>query len=77
MHNDVELVRVADNPHLRRDPNNNAIIDVDTEAYERYLTQRADRRANQARISQLEERINNHENLLVDIRTLLQQLLDK
>lgn len=77
MHNNVELVRVADNPHLRRDPNNNAIIDVDTEAYERYLTQRADRRANQARISQLEERINNHENLLVDIRTLLQQLLDK
>ena len=77
MHNDAELIRVADNPHLRRDPITNAIIDVDTDAYERYRAQRAERQANQARISQLEERINNHENLLVDIKTLLQQLLDK
>ena len=77
MHNDAELIRVADIPHLRRDPITNAIIDVDTDAYERYRAQRAERQANQARISQLEERINNHENLLVDIRTLLQQLLDK
>lgn len=76
MHNE-ELIRVADNPHLRRDPSNNAIIDVDSDAYERYRLQRAERLATRQQISQLEERINNHENLLVDIRTLLQQLLDK
>jgi len=76
MHNE-ELIRVADNPHLRRDPANNAIIDVDTDAFERYYQQRADRLATRQQISQLEERINNHENLLVDIKTLLQQLLDK
>jgi hypothetical protein len=76
MHNE-ELIRVADNPHLRRDPANNAIIDVDADAYERYQLQRAERLATRQQISQLEERINNHENLLVDIKTLLQQLLDK
>jgi hypothetical protein len=72
-----ELIRVADNPHLRRDPANNAIIDVDADAYERYQLQRAERLATRQQISQLEERINNHENLLVDIKTILQQLLDK
>jgi hypothetical protein len=76
MHNE-ELIRVADNPHLRRDPANNAIIDVDADAYARYQLQRAERLATRQQISQLEERINNHENLLVDIKTLLQQLLDK
>ena len=76
MHNE-ELIRVADNPHLRRDPANNAIIDVDADAYARYKLQRAERLATRQQISQLEERINNHENLLVDIKTLLQQLLDK
>ena len=76
MHNE-ELIRVADNPHLRRDPTNNAIIDVDADAYARYKLQRAERLATRQQISQLEERINNHENLLVDIKTLLQQLLDK
>ena len=72
-----ELIRVADNPQLRRDPANNAIIDVDADAYARYKLQRAERLATRQQISQLEERINNHENLLVDIKTLLQQLLDK
>jgi hypothetical protein len=72
-----DLIKVADNPHLRRDPQTNALIDVDTEAFERYRSQRESRLAERARISQLEERINNHENLLVDIKTLLQQLLDK
>ena len=76
MHNE-ELIRVADNPHLRRDPANNAIIDVDADAYAQYKLQRAERLATRQQISQLEERINNHENLLVDIKTLLQQLLDK
>jgi hypothetical protein len=76
MHNE-ELIRVADNPQLRRDPANNAIIDVDADAYARYKLQRTERLATRQQISQLEERINNHENLLVDIKTLLQQLLDK
>lgn len=76
MHND-ELIRVSDNPHLRRDPVNNAIIDVDTDAFDRYQQQRAERLAARQQISQLENRINNFESDLTTIKSLLQQLLDK
>ena len=76
MHND-ELIRVADNPHLRRDPTNNAIIDVDTDAYTRYRQQREERAAARARITHLEERINNFESDLSDIKHLLTRLLEK
>lgn len=76
MHNDG-LHKVADNPHLRRDPVTRAIIDVDSEAYERYRQQRAERQQARERISQLEDRINNFDTDLSTIKTLLQQLLDK
>lgn len=76
MHND-NLIRVADNPNLRRDPNNNVIIDVDAEAFDRYQSQRAERQAARARLSQLEERINNFESDISDIKNLLTRLLEK
>jgi flagellin-like hook-associated protein FlgL len=76
MHNEP-LIAVADNPHLRRDVNTGAIIDVDTDAYNNYVKQRADRVAQRARLSQLEDRINNFESDLSDIKSLLTRLLEK
>jgi hypothetical protein len=76
MHNE-NLIKVTDNPHLRRDAENNAIIDVDTDAFERYQAQRQERQNARARITQLEDRINNFESDLSDIKTLLTRLLEK
>jgi len=76
MHNEP-LIPVADNPHLRRDLTTGAIIDVDTDAYANYVKQRADRIAQRARLSHLEDRINNFESDLSDIKSLLTRLLEK
>lgn len=76
MHNEA-LIPVTDHPHLRRDPVTGAILDVDADAYNRYQTQRQERAAAKARLSQLEERINNFESDLSDIKSLLTRLLEK
>lgn len=75
MHN--ELVRVADNPNLRRDPETGVLLDVDTDAYNRYMSQRQERLLQKERFSQLENRINNFESDLSDIKSLLTRLLEK
>lgn len=72
-----ELIPVTDHPHLRRDAQTGAIVDVDTGAYERYVTQRQERAAQRARLSQLEDRINNFESDLSDIKSLLTRLLER
>lgn len=76
MHNE-SLIPVNDHPHLRRDPITGAILDVDADAFNRYQTQRQERAAAKARLSQLEERINNFESDLSDIKSLLTRLLEK
>jgi predicted lipase len=76
MHND-ELIRVLDHDNLRRDPNSGAIIDVDTRSYNSYLSQREARLSQQAKYQQLEDRINNIDSDLSDIKTLLTRLLEK
>lgn len=73
----MHRVKVADHPNLVRDQVSGAIIDVDTEAFQRYALQKEQRLRQQQQITQLEERINNFENNLNDIKHLLQQLLDK
>jgi hypothetical protein len=76
MHDD-RLIPVADNPHLRRDAQTGAILDVDDTGYNNYLTQRQERAVQRARISQIEDRINNFESDLSDIKSLLTRLLEK
>jgi len=76
MHDDI-LIPVADNPHLRRDAQTGAILDVDDTGYNNYLTQRQERAVQRARISQIEDRINNFESDLSDIKSLLTRLLEK
>lgn len=74
---DERLIPVTDNPHLRRDAPTGAILDVDDTGYNNYLTQRQERAAQRARISQIEDRINNFESDLSDIKSLLTRLLEK
>jgi chemotaxis protein histidine kinase CheA len=76
MHSD-RFIPVADNPHLRRDVQTGAIVDVDDSGYNNYLNQRQERAAQRARLSQLEDRINNFESDLSDIKSLLTRLLER
>jgi len=71
------LIPVQDHSNLVRDGSSNAIIDVDDEAYTRYIATRNARREQQERITRLENRINNFESDLQDIKALLTRLLEK
>jgi hypothetical protein len=74
---DEKLIRVADHPNLRRNAETGVLLDVDTDAYNNYLSQRQERAASKARITHLEERINNFESDISDIKNLLTRLLEK
>ena len=72
MHN---LIRVEDHENLRRDPRTNAIVDVNVDAYENYVQSKNRRQQQQQRLDHLENKINNFEIDLSEIKHLLQQLL--
>lgn len=76
MHNDA-YIKVIENPSLRRDSQTNAIIDVDTDSYSQYIRQKQERISQRERFQQLEERINNFESDISDIKSLLTRLLEK
>jgi hypothetical protein len=70
-------VPVLDHANLRRDVKSNAIVDVDSDAYERYLRDREAKIGQRSRITQLEERINKIDTDVSDIKNLLTQLLER
>lgn len=72
-----KLIKVVENPGLRRDSKTNAIIDVDADSYDQYMRQKQERLSQRGRFSQLEERINNFESDISDIKSLLTRLLEK
>jgi len=71
------MMRIQDHVELRRDLNNDAVIDVDTAAYEKYLKTKDSRRQQQQKVNNMETRINNMEADIADIKTLLVKLLEK
>lgn len=75
MHN--ELIRVEDNPNLRRDAKTNAIVDVDSDAYKNYIRNKQLRQEQQLKNTLFEERINNLESDISDIKRLLTQLVER
>ena len=75
MHND--LIRVEDNPNLRRDANTNAIVDVDGDAYTNYIRNKQLRQELVSKNSLFEDRINKVESELSDIKRLLTQLVER
>jgi hypothetical protein len=76
MHND-ELIRVQDHADLRRDLYSNAVIDVNTEAYNNYRKIKESRYQQLERIDMMESRINNMESNIEDIKSLLTKLLER
>lgn len=70
-------IQVKDHANLVRDLESNAIVDIDHDAYSRYVAQKRDRQQQKEQISLLEKRINNQEKTLNDIKEILQRLLDK
>jgi hypothetical protein len=73
---DEELLVVQDHPDVRR-ARSGAIINVDTAAYENYIKIRENRRQQRERVESMENRINNMEADIADIKTLLIRMLEK
>lgn len=69
--------RVTGNPHLVRDMETRAIMDVDEEAYNNYMRTRAQKQAERDKITHMEQKINTIESDLSTIKSLLTKLLDK
>jgi len=70
-------VHIADHADLRREVYSGAVINGDSESYEKYLKIKNSRHQQQERIGTMETRINNMEADIADIKTLLYRLLEK
>jgi hypothetical protein len=75
MHN--QLYKIEGERNLAYDPRTNGVIDTDTEGYKKYIQQKQFRQQQNNRIETMENRINNIEEGLSDIKTLLTRLLEK
>jgi len=75
MHNN-ETQRIAGYEELRR-TRGGAVIDVDAEAYERYVKIKQHRQQQREKVDTMETRINNMESDIADIKNLLIRLLEK
>lgn len=76
MHNNG-LIKVQDHADLRRDTYSNAVIDVNTEAYTNYRKIKESRYQQLERVDSMENRINNMESDIADIKSLLIKLLER
>jgi len=72
-----ELIPIQDHGFLRRDLRTSAVIDVNEEGYRNYKKIRQSREQERDRVIMLEQRINNMEDNLSDIKVLLGKLLEK
>lgn len=73
---DQKYIKVQDHPGLARDRYTNAIVDVNQDEYERYLTTKNAKRKQLQQIETMENRINNVEQNLSEIKSLLIKLLE-
>lgn len=74
---DPGYIKVQDHAGLVRDRTTNAIIDVDHAEYQRYMQTKNARRQQLQQVESLEHRINNVEQNLSDIKSLLIKLLEE
>jgi len=68
--------RIEGERSLVYDVRTNGIIDTDTEAYQKYMQQKNYRQQQNNKIETMETRINNIEESLTDIKSLLTRLLE-
>lgn len=76
MHDD-HLIKVKDHADLRRDLYSNAVVDVNTSAYQRYKKIKESHLQQQDRFESMESRINNMESDISEIKHLLTKLLER
>lgn len=71
------LIPIQDHGTLRRDPRTSAVVDVNEEGYRNYKKIREARVQERERVLDMEQRINNMESDLSDIKIMLGKLLEK
>ena len=76
MYNPSTRMLVKDNPGLVRDSYTGAILDANKEEYDRYLATKNQRYKQQEQLKSMESRINNMEDTLCSIQSMLQRLLE-
>jgi len=79
MHDELKerYVPVDEHPGLGRDRESGAIVDLDHDAYQKYLRAKELRHQQVEKIDRLESRINTFESDISDIKQLLLQVLEK
>jgi len=79
MHDELKdrYVPVQEHPGLGRDRESGAIVDLDHDAYQKYLRAKETRQQQVEKIERLESRINTFESDISDIKQLLLQVLEK
>jgi len=71
------LIAIQDHGTLRRDLRTSAVVDVNEDGYRNYKKIRQARLQDRDRVLDMEQRINNMESDLSDIKFMLGKLLEK
>ena len=69
-------MKVKENMDLERDPESNAIINTNTNDYERYLVQRKVKNQETKKVSSMEDDLVRLKNEMNEIKSLLKVLVD-
>ena len=69
-------MKVKENMDLERDPKSNAIINTNTNDYERYLVQRKVKNQETKKVSSMEDDLVRLKNEMNEIKSLLKVLVD-
>ena len=69
-------MRVKENTDLERDPKSNAIINTNTNDYERYLVQRKLKNQENETLDNMKNDLDNMKNEMNEIKSLLKVLVD-
>lgn len=72
-----DFVRVKDSPHLSRDQHSQAIVNTDTNAYERAIRKAKAAQAQRDELREASREINTLKCEMHEIKSLLQQLVSK
>lgn len=68
-----DLIKVKDHENLRRDPQSGAIVNINKHEYDGYLK----RRQKSEQIDYLEQKVDNLQGDIKDIKQILKQLVSK
>tara|TARA_B100001113_G_scaffold291389_1_gene247816 strand:+ start:3466 stop:3684 length:219 start_codon:yes stop_codon:yes gene_type:complete len=70
------MINVEGNSDLKRDPKSNAIINTNSNDYERYMKHRDVKRRENTKVSNMEEDLANMKNEISEIKSLLREIVN-